>query len=304
MKSNIALKNSVFAALVAFGAIAPVAHAELVATPLRGDSRLVQFEFDEDNTFLVLAKPRAVTHLQFAADEQIQTVAAGDTQSWEIKHTKNLKNLFVKPKFEDITTSMTVITDKRNYQFVLKATADGKKWYQRVSWMYSDEGLIELEGTAVDAARGAPSMPRMPSAGIGAGAGVGAGADFSADASAPRVTPSMGFQRGGCGSGSASVNPASMKFNYNVEGDAPFKPRMIFNDGRFTYLQMPANLQELPALFGVIEDTDYSLVNYTVECDYLVAQRVLDAGVLKLGKAEIKFNTVKPKRGFFGTVEN
>ena len=33
----------------------------------------------------------------------------------------------------------------------------------------------------------------------------------------------------------------------------------------------------------------YALVNYTIRGDYMVAQRVLEAGVLKLGKAEIRF---------------
>ena len=58
------------------------AHAQLEPTPLRGDSRLVQFIFDPDNTYKVLAKPKAVTHLQFAADEMVQSVAAGDTANW------------------------------------------------------------------------------------------------------------------------------------------------------------------------------------------------------------------------------
>ena len=95
-------------------------HAELIATPLTGDTRLVQFTYDEDNTFLVLAKPKAVTHLQFAADEMLQSVASGDTAQWELTPTKNRKNLFIKPKFEGIETSMTVITDKRTYQFVMR----------------------------------------------------------------------------------------------------------------------------------------------------------------------------------------
>ena len=57
----------------------PSAFAEVKATPLAGDTRLVQFHFDADQTYLVLAKPKAVTHIQFGADELIQSVAAGDT---------------------------------------------------------------------------------------------------------------------------------------------------------------------------------------------------------------------------------
>jgi hypothetical protein len=124
----------------------PIVSAEMIATPLRGDSRLVEFVHDRDNTYLVLAKPKAVTHIQFAADEVIQSVAAGDTANWEFTPTRNRRNLFVKPRFDDQETSLTVITDKRSYQFVLRSTGDGKKWYQRVSWIYNGELVLTMEG--------------------------------------------------------------------------------------------------------------------------------------------------------------
>src|SRR6185369_12167909 len=52
---------------LAVAATPPIAGAELRATPLRGDARLVEFAYDQDNTYLVLARPKAVTHVQFAA---------------------------------------------------------------------------------------------------------------------------------------------------------------------------------------------------------------------------------------------
>ncbi|MDO8277489.1 MAG: hypothetical protein Q7T63_05120, partial [Burkholderiaceae bacterium] len=49
------------------------ARAELAALPLPGDARLVQFDLDQDNTYLVLGKPRAVTHIEFPEGEAILT---------------------------------------------------------------------------------------------------------------------------------------------------------------------------------------------------------------------------------------
>lgn len=249
------------------------ASAELVATPLRGDTRLVEFQFDPDNTFLVLSKPRAVTHLQFAADEQIMSVAAGDTSNWEITPTKNRKNLFLKPKFEDLETSLTVLTDKRPYQFVLKATSEGKKWYQRVSWVYPGEVVMELD-------------PVFNSEAVGASA-----------ASASTKTPPAGSV---LSDGAISIKPDAMRFSYRIDGEAKFRPEIVFDDGRFTYFRMPADLQEQPALFAVIEGNDYSLVNYTVSGNFIVAQRLLDNAVLKLGKPEVRVTRIEPKRSWFG----
>ena len=255
---------------------AQVALAEMVATPLRGDSRLVEFSYDLDNTYLVLAKPKAVTHIQFAADEMIQSVAAGDTANWEFTPTRNRKNLFVKPRFDDQETSLTVITDKRTYQFVMRSTGDGKKWYQRVSWIYSRDLVLSMEG--MEPAEG--SAGATPAAAAAAAQGPSA---------KPATTE-----------GELAIEPSSLRFGYEISGDAAFRPRVVFDDGRFTYFKMPSNLQELPALFAVIEDKDYSLVNFEVRGDYLVAQRLLPLAVLKLGREEVRVTKAAPKRNFFG----
>jgi type IV secretion system protein TrbG len=254
----------------------PIVSAEIIATPLRGDSRLVEFVHDQDNTYLVLAKPKAVTHIQFAVDEVIQSVAAGDTANWEFTPTRNRKNLFVKPRFDDQETSLTVITDKRSYQFVLRSTGDGKKWYQRVSWIYNGEIVLAMEGLP-------EPKPTSP------------------ETQAPAAPPQKAASAVDVGVG---VEPEKLRFGYEISGEAPFRPRVVFDDGRFTYFKMPSNLQELPALFAVIEDKDYSLVNFEVKGDYLIAQRLLPLAVLKLGREEVRVVKPAPKRNFLGfTVE-
>lgn len=262
------LEGALAVALVAGSGFAA---AEMVATPLRGDSRLVEFIFDKDNTFLVLTKPRAVTHVQFAPDEVIVSIAAGDTSTWQFTRTKNGRHLFVKPTYEDAETSLTVLTTKRSYQFVLRSTGDGKKWYQRVSWLYNND----LELAVDEDPEGQTQVPMTASA--------------QGNPVALAASPAA-----------ASVDPETLRFGYEVTGNAPFRPRVVFDDGRFTYFKMPQQLQELPALFAVIEDKDYSLVNFEVKGDYLVAQRLLTTAVLKLGKAEVRVIKAAPKRSFFG----
>ncbi len=272
-----AVARFMLSAVLLIGAAAPAA-AQLVATPLRGDSRLVQFIFDADNTYMVLAKPKAVTHLQFGADELIQSVAAGDTANWELTPTKNRKNLFVKPKFEDMNTSMTVITDKRTYQFVLQSTGEGRKWYQRVSWVFGSDSLLTMDGTAQESA------------------------DVPA-AAEKRATPVEALRQ--AGANPSGLQPENLRFNYEISGDAPFRPLVVFDDGRFTYFKLAASLQELPALFAIIEGNEYSLVNFEIKGDYMVAQRLLDKAILKLGKAEVRVTQSTGRRGLFGIrIEN
>lgn len=255
--------------LVALAASSLAARAELFATPLPGDTRLVQFEYDADNTFLVLSRPKSLTHVEFGADERIQTVAGGDTKHWELTPTQNRRHLFVKPIYEQLETSMTVITDKRTYQFVLRSTGPGAKWYQRVTWRYGQTMALDLRAEEERASEVAK-------------------VDRAAEKDRQDQTLAVG------------VSPKDLRFDYSITGDAPFKPVSLFDDGKFTWIRLPSKVAELPALFGITEGGETSIVNYVVQGDYLVAQRVMEGGVLKLGKLEVRFVRGKPSSNPFG----
>ena len=229
------------------------ASAELEATPLPGDSRLVQFEYDADQTYLILSRPKAVTHVEFAPDEKIMTVAGGDTKHWELTPTVNRKHLFIKPIYDNIETSMTVLTDKRSYQFVLRSTRAGAKWYQRVTWRHGQTVLLDLS-----------PISTTP--------------DITTDEPVQRPTQQPD-----------GINPENIRFGYQITGEADFKPSSVFDDGKFTWIKMPAGLQEMPALFAMMEGDEFQLVNSVIKGQYIVAQRVINAGVLKLGRAEVRF---------------
>ena len=251
------------------GVVSSPAFAELPATALPGDSRLVQFEYDADNTFMVLTKPKAVTHMEFGSDEKIVTVAAGDTKNWEVNPTANRRHLFVKPTFERMETSLTVITDKRSYQFVLRSTGPGAKWYQRVTWRYGQTMLMDLkaeEEQQIAASR----------------------RDTAKEAEKEAATLATG------------VKPQDLRFDYELSGEAPFRPVSVFDDGKFTWIRMPDRLNELPALFAAQEGDELAIVNYVIKGDYILAQRLMDTGVLRLGKQEVRFSRKKARRSLFG----
>lgn len=244
------------------------ARAELAPTPLPGDARLVQYEYDPDNTFLVLSRPKFLTNIEFGPDERIETVAGGDTKHWELTPTQSRRHLFVKPIYESIQTSMTVITNKRSYQFVLRSTGPDARWYQRVTWRYGATMLLDLRAQEEQASAAAVAAK-------------------AAEAEKEAQTLAVG------------VTPDQLRFGYQVTGEAPFKPVSIFDDGKMTWIRMPAQLQELPALFGIAEGTDLAIVNYVVKGDYIVAQRLMDQGVLKLGKQEVRFSRGQKPTGPF-----
>jgi type IV secretion system protein TrbG len=85
----------------------------------------------------------------------------------------------------------------------------------------------------------------------------------------------------------AGVNLEQLKFRYRLEGDAPWKPRQVFDDGARVYIQFPFGLaqSEAPPLFVIGPDGKPALVNYRVRGTTYVVDRLFAAAELRLGTA-------------------
>jgi type IV secretion system protein VirB9 len=83
------------------------------------------------------------------------------------------------------------------------------------------------------------------------------------------------------------VNIDALHFRYHIEGDAPWRPRQVFDDGAKVYIQFPPGLtqSEAPPLFVVGSDGKPALVNYRVRGTTYVVDRLFAAAELRLGTA-------------------
>jgi type IV secretion system protein VirB9 len=83
------------------------------------------------------------------------------------------------------------------------------------------------------------------------------------------------------------VNIEQIKFRYRIEGDAPWKPRQVFDDGAKVYIQFPSGLaqSEAPPLFVIGPDAKPALVNYRVRGATYIVDRLFAAAELRLGTA-------------------
>ena len=83
------------------------------------------------------------------------------------------------------------------------------------------------------------------------------------------------------------VNIDQLRFRYRVEGDAPWKPRQVFDDGAKVYIQFPSGLaqSEAPPLFVIGPDGKSALVNYRVRGTTYIVDRLFAAAELRLGTA-------------------
>ena len=85
----------------------------------------------------------------------------------------------------------------------------------------------------------------------------------------------------------AGINIEQLKFRYQLEGDAPWKPLRVFDDGAKVYIQFPSGLaqSEAPPLFVIGPDAKPALVNYRVRGATYIVDRLFAAAELRLGTA-------------------
>ncbi|MBF4990984.1 TrbG/VirB9 family P-type conjugative transfer protein [Methylophilus sp. QUAN] len=243
------------------------AHAEQSAVAMPGDNRLVTFNYDENNTYTVLTIPDAVTDIQLTKGEKVTAMAVGDNLQWVI--AKAEEHVFVKPAKPNIFTSATIVTDKRSYQLTLRSSPPGGKWYQRVSWSYPKVMVYQQEvaKTEADLDQKTEQLLELKRKKL---------ESIVVNDSSQKTT----------------LPVEAMNFDYQIQGNAPFKPKTVFDDGKFTYLGLSKD-QELPAFFLRDEDGKYELVNYVRDGEFLKVQRLFKVGVLKLANKEIVITNVK-----------
>ena len=83
------------------------------------DSRIKTYIYNPNEIFLLITHYGFQSQIEFAKGEEIQTISLGDSYSWKITPLQN--RIFIKPMERNIRTNMTVLTNKRSYQFDIVA---------------------------------------------------------------------------------------------------------------------------------------------------------------------------------------
>lgn len=134
-------------AVAVFGFLTSVsAHANIEPIPLASDPRVKTIVYAPDQVFKYTGYLRYQTTIEFGPSETVQTILMGDSTGWKITPSGN--KIYIKPSDLDITTNMTLVTDKRTYLFELHAdevkNIDDKRLTFILRFVYPDEGDIGL----------------------------------------------------------------------------------------------------------------------------------------------------------------
>jgi type IV secretion system protein VirB9 len=241
------MKSTLWAILAACALCAfnpPRAYAEL--TPARGlvDPRVRVVAYDPEQVIKLHGFVGYQIHFQFAEGETFVNLAAGDNKALDVGYEAN--HLVLKPLAEKVATNITVITNRRVYQFDYSASAE-RPDPDRQDVIYSLRFIYPQE----EARKAAEELER---------------------------------QRTNSKLASAGEDPHRRRnTNYWGCGASAIRPEMAYDDGVQTRLRFSAHA-EFPTMYVKNDDESESLVNFTVDHDEVVIHRVARSFVLRRGK--------------------
>lgn len=233
--------------------------AETLTREQATGAQVVTLPWRAHKTYDIPIRVGMFTTFSFPKDEPIAqfAVSSPDAVQLQVNPSANVAMLKLS---QPVTVIATVVTSKHIYYMQISPAPEGGAWYQGVSWSF-DEG------------------------GFGAG---GFGGIYTAPTVAQATSASDA-----AASAAPSLYTGEPNFNYTITGQAPFRPVAVWDNGRFTWIQFPSNLQELPALFAT-GPNGLQIVNYTVHNNgtQILVNRLLPEFVLKLGKEQVSVKAV------------
>lgn len=108
------IKTNMISRIFFFFVYAFIAHAD---EPITTDNRIKTYIYNENEIYPVVIYYGYQTSIEFAHGEEVSSISMGESYSWQI--TPVGRRLFIKPFEENMHTNMTILTNKRAYQFDL-----------------------------------------------------------------------------------------------------------------------------------------------------------------------------------------
>ena len=228
------------------------AGAETIPEPGASDPRIRVVTYNPRNVVRLNTFFGVSTHVKFSDAEQIKDVAVGDDLAWKVIPRGN--NLFIKPTAKEGDTNITVVTNKRIYQFVAVVLSEKS---QKNAWANRDL-IYSLSFRYLD--------------------------DESANASASARAEAEKAQREEV---KTRLTRAPSRFGHNMDywvaGSQEVSPSGAYDDGRFVYLIFNNNA-DMPAVYQTDDSGKESLVNtHVTSGNTIVVHRLTEKFTLRKG---------------------
>jgi type IV secretion system protein VirB9 len=210
---------------------------------------MMVYDFMPSALYQIYTAPQKITDIEFEPGEELVSFAAGDTVRWLVDKTysgsdRDRQDHLLVKPVRSGLDNTLVVTTTKR-SYHMQLKSLNSTYMASVSWRYPAEG-----GLVQGAPGGGPVAPLPPN---------------------------------------ARIAPTDLQFDYNVQtvdGDSPaWKPDLVFSDGVRTYIRFPSALasSQAPVLY-VIENGQSQLVNYRVQDNYYIVDRLFQKAELRVGE--------------------
>lgn len=220
-----------------------------------------QYEFEPGRTYEIRTGLGITTQIELSANEKVQDYSTGFSSGWELNRRENV--FYIKPNNVDVDTNMMVRTDKREYIFELKVVA--------TDWTTLEQA--KRAGVQYKVAFAYPNDPAFEEV--------------------AQAQPEVEGQTTGLVAGRLY----NFEYSYASRSKAPWLvPVSVYDDGNFTYVEMPDLKQfptgNFPAIYGRQKRRgDEFVLNTTVEKNTIIIHGTYPFLVIRHGE-----NTVGLRR--------
>ena len=219
---------------------------------LATDKRIKVVAFEENNVIPIHGTTFITTQVIFGHSEQIVNINGGDSAAWTISVDKSLPNILnIKPTILGSNSNLDVVT----------IDSTSKQRYYRFQLISNEQPVTntDIETYAIQFI-----YPEREKA---------------------RLLAQLHFKRQ---QDRALVNnsksPQDYNWDYSFNGSREIMPLHVFDDGKFTYMELQSN-QAVPAIFAVDNRAGReSVVNFRSKGNYIVVQRTAPQFTLRNGK--------------------
>jgi type IV secretion system protein VirB9 len=267
------------------------AHAGQTPKPGVHDARIRYVNYSADDVTIIHVQRGTATRIILAPDEKIlhdgsATGFAGDCAQaeadWCIRADAGENKILVKPKDGATHNNLELRTDRRDYSFVFAVLPDATRKGNLARM--SDHPMFRV-------------VFRYPTDLLKT--------SYATDYRTRKVF--LSSELGNSAASAALPTPRNWHYSMQVKkGSGDIAPGLVFDDGRFTYFQFPAN-REIPAIFYVSPAGEEARVNFHMDDadeSLVVVERIGRRFVLRLGNATVGVwndnfdaNGVPPKDG-------
>jgi type IV secretion system protein VirB9 len=243
------------------------------AVPITTDSRIKTLVYNPNEVYQLKFHYGYQSFIEFADDEETEMISIGESFAWRL--TPAGKRMFVRPLEIGAHTNMTIITNKRTYQFdIASAEYDGRadeELVYTVRFYYPEIGIP------------VPIPPRLSQPNIPFATQQKTTSVVKTPLPPQRVdsglTPEIDLHKG---------DPNELNFRYSIAGLSDnITPLKIYDDGKETFFQFKDKNLIVPAINTVDIFGNEQSVGYAIREGFVVVQAISPQFTLRLADSLI-----------------